>query len=114
MLTDKYLHGIPEGSRASRVATLSPDLITDEALAKIRALNEIATRRGQTLAQMALAWTLRDPRVTSALIGASSVAQLEDSLGALRDLDFSDDELARIDPLAVDAGVDQWEEPRTG
>ena len=78
MLTDKYLDGIPEGSRASRPSSLSPDLLTDEALAKIRALNEIAAARGQTLAQMALAWVLRDPRVTSALIGASSVAQLED------------------------------------
>ena len=78
MLTDKYLHGIPEG-RARR-PSYSPDrLLSDEALAKIRALNEIAGRRGQTLAQMALAWTLRDPRVTSAVIGASSVAQLEDT-----------------------------------
>src|SRR5438477_7250035 len=83
MLTDKYLHGIPEGSRASRVATLSPDLISDEALEKIRALNEIASARGQSLAQMALAWTLRDPRITSALAGASSVGQLEANVAAL-------------------------------
>src|SRR6266571_1103895 len=97
MLTDKYLDGIPEGSRASRDATLSPDLLTDEVLEKIRALNEIAARRGQTLAQMALAWTLRDPRVTSTLIGASSVAQLEANVAALDNLDFGTDELAQID-----------------
>src|SRR5256886_6848333 len=83
MLTDKYLNGVPEGSRASRPGSLSPDLLTDEALDRIRALNDIAGRRGQSLAQLALAWTLRDPRVTSTLIGASSVEQLEDSLGAL-------------------------------
>src|SRR5213076_74865 len=94
MLTDKYLHGIPEGSRASRSATLSPDLLTDEALEKIRSLNEIAKRRGQSLAQMALAWTLRDPRVTSALAGASSVEQLEANVAAVARVDFTDDELA--------------------
>ena len=84
MLTDRYLDGIPEGSRASRPGSLSPDLLTDETLAKIRALNDIAARRGQTLAQMALAWTLRDPRVTSTLVGASSVAQLEANVGSAR------------------------------
>src|SRR6476620_7626752 len=94
MLTDRYLNGIPEGSRASRHATLSPDLITDQAMAKIRALNELAASRGQTLAQMALAWTLRDPRMTSTVMGASSVEQLEDNVGALEKLDFSEDELA--------------------
>ncbi len=83
MLTDKYLGGIPDGSRASWPSSLSPNLLTEDALAKIRALNEIAVGRGQTLAQMALAWVLRDPRVTSALIGASSVAQLEDNVAAL-------------------------------
>jgi L-glyceraldehyde 3-phosphate reductase len=108
MLTDKYLDGIPEGSRASRESSLSPGLLTDDALDKIRALNEIAARRGQTLAQLALAWVLRDERVTSALIGASSVAQLEDSLGALERLDFSDDELAEIDRYATDAGLNIW------
>src|ERR687887_1903939 len=97
MLTDRYLHGIPEGSRASHDGTLSPKLLTDDAMAKIRALNEIAARRGQTLAQMALAWTLRDERMTSTLIGASSVAQLEANLAALENLHFSDDELAEID-----------------
>src|SRR3954447_21047754 len=108
MLTDKYLHGIPEGSRASRVATLSPDLITDEALAKIKALNEIAAHRGQTLAQLALAWTLRDPRVTSTLVGASSVDQLEANVAALERMDFTDDELAAIDKHATDSGINLW------
>jgi L-glyceraldehyde 3-phosphate reductase len=108
MLTDKYLHGIPEGSRASRSATLSPDLITDEAMEKIRALNEIASARGQSLAQMALAWALRDPRVTSALAGASSVEQLETNVAALDRMDFTDDELAEIDNYAVDGGINIW------
>jgi L-glyceraldehyde 3-phosphate reductase len=108
MLTDKYLGGIPEGSRASQNKSLSPDLLTDESLAHVRTLNEIAKQRGQTLAQMALAWTLRDRRVTSALIGASSVEQLEDSLGALDRPDFSDDELAAIDRDAVEAGINIW------
>jgi L-glyceraldehyde 3-phosphate reductase len=108
MLTDKYLNGIPEGSRASRHGSLSPDLINDQSLAKIRALNEIASRRGQTLAQLALAWTLRDPRVTSTLIGASSVAQLEANLAALDKPDFSDDELAEIDRFATDADLNIW------
>ncbi|MBM2821474.1 MAG: aldo/keto reductase [Thermoleophilia bacterium] len=108
MLTDKYLGGIPEESRASRPTSLSPDLITDEALGKIRALNEIAARRGQTLARMALAWVLRDPRVTSALIGASSVAQLEDNVGALERLDFTDAELAEIDRYATESDINIW------
>jgi L-glyceraldehyde 3-phosphate reductase len=108
MLTDKYVDGIPEGSRATRDATLSPDLITDEVLEKIRALNEIAAARGQTLAQLALAWTLRDPRVTSALIGASSVAQLEANVAALDRLDFPDDELAEIDRYATESGINLW------
>jgi L-glyceraldehyde 3-phosphate reductase len=108
MLTDKYLHGIPEGSRADRPYSLSTRLLSDEALAKIRALNEISGRRGQTLAQMALAWTLRDPRVTSAVIGASSVAQLEDNVAALENPAFSDDELAEIDRYATDSGINIW------
>jgi L-glyceraldehyde 3-phosphate reductase len=108
MLTDKYLNGIPEGSRAAANTSLSPDLLTDEALAKIGALNEIASGRGQSLAQLALAWTLRDPRMTSTLIGASSVAQLEDSLGALRNLALSDDELAEIDRHATESGLNLW------
>jgi L-glyceraldehyde 3-phosphate reductase len=108
MLTDKYLDGIPEGSRASRSATLSPDLMTDEALEKIRSLNEIAKRRGQSLAQMALAWTLRDPRVTSALAGASSVEQLEANVAAVARVDFTDDELAEIEKYATDSGINLW------
>jgi L-glyceraldehyde 3-phosphate reductase len=108
MLTDKYLAGIPEGSRASRPSSLSPDLVTDEAIAKIRALTEIAERRGQTLAQMAIAWTLRDQRVTSALIGASSVAQLEANVGALERVDFTDAELVEIDRHATESGINIW------
>jgi len=109
MLTDRYIDGIPEDSRAARDESLSKSMLSDENLARIRALNEIAQGRGQTLAQLALAWTLRDPRVTSTLIGASSVAQLEDNVGALRRLDFDDGELADIDRYAVDAGINIWE-----
>ena len=108
MLTDKYLDGIPAGSRASRPTSLSPDLLTDEALAKIRGLNEIAAGRGQTLAQLALAWTLRDPRVTSTLIGASSVGQLEENLAALDRLDFTDEELAEVDRYATESDINIW------
>ena len=108
MLSDRYLDGIPEGSRASQNTSLSPSLITDEARAKIRALNEIAVRRGQSLAQLALAWTLRDPRMTSTLVGASSVAQLENSVGALANASFSEDELAEIERSATDSGIDLW------
>jgi L-glyceraldehyde 3-phosphate reductase len=108
MLTDKYLNGIPEGSRASRRGSLSPNLINDQSLAKIRALNEVAARRGQSLAQLALAWTLRDPRVTSTLIGASSVAKLEANVAALDKLDLSDDELVEIDRYATDADLNLW------
>ena len=114
MLTAKYLDGIPDGSRASWPSSLSPDLLTDESLDKIRALNELAAGRGQTLAQMALAWTLRDTRVTSALIGASSVEQLEENLAAVRRLDLSDDELAEIDRHATDSGVNIWAQPGSG
>jgi L-glyceraldehyde 3-phosphate reductase len=84
-------------------------MLTEERLAHVRSLNDIASRRGQTLAQMAVAWVLRDPRVTSALIGASSVEQLDDTLGALDELDFSDDELREIDEHAVEAGINLWE-----
>ncbi|HEX6468487.1 MAG TPA: L-glyceraldehyde 3-phosphate reductase [Streptosporangiaceae bacterium] len=108
MLTDKYLGGVPAGSRASRGTSLSPDLLTDQSLAHIRSLNDIARARGQSLAQMALAWALRDARVTSVLIGVSSVAQLEDSLAATGRLGFAPDELAAIDKDAVDAGINIW------
>jgi L-glyceraldehyde 3-phosphate reductase len=114
MLTGKYLDGIPEGSRASQDKSLSPDLLTDEALTHTRALNEIAQQRGQSLAQLALAWALRDRRMTSVVIGASSVDQLDQNLGALDNLAFADDELAAIDQHAVDAGIDLWQGPRTG
>jgi L-glyceraldehyde 3-phosphate reductase len=114
MLTDKYLDGIPEGSRASQNTSLSPDMLTDEALEKIRALNEIARGRGQSLAQLALAWTLRDPRVTSTLVGASSVEQLDDSLGALDGAELSGDELAEIDRHATDSGLDLWQRSSSG
>jgi L-glyceraldehyde 3-phosphate reductase len=111
MLTDKYLDGIPEGSRASRDSSLSPDLLTDETLEKIRGLNELAKARGQSLAQMAVAWTLRDPRVTSTLIGASSVEQLEANVAALDRLDFSPDELAAIDLFATESSLNLWAAP---
>jgi L-glyceraldehyde 3-phosphate reductase len=108
MLTDKYLNGIPSDSRAARDGSFSPELLSDEALDRIRALNAIAAARGQSLAQLALAWTLRDPRVTSTLVGASSVAQLEANVAALERLDLSGGELAEIDRHAVDAGINIW------
>jgi L-glyceraldehyde 3-phosphate reductase len=108
MLTDKYLRGVPEGSRASRDGSLSPTLLTDQALAKIRALGEIAARRGQTLAQLALAWALRDPRVTSALVGVSSVEQLDMNVAALDKLDFTEEELAEIDRYATESDINIW------
>jgi L-glyceraldehyde 3-phosphate reductase len=107
MLTSKYLDGVHEGTRAAEGRFLTEDMI-ERSMTHVRALNEMAQRRGQTLAQMAIAWTLRDPRVTSALIGARTVEQLEDSLGALRKLEFSDDELAQIDRHAVEAGINLW------
>ena len=110
MLSTKYLDGVPEDSRAAEGRYLTSDLITDEKLARIRALNEIAQRRGQALPQMAIAWTLRDPRVTSALIGASSVEQLEQNVAALDALDFSPEELEEIDRHAVDSGINLWAE----
>ena len=108
MLTSKYLGGVPEGARVTREGSLGANLLTEENIRRIRALNDIAMRRGQTLAQMAIAWVLRDPRVTSALIGARTVAQLDDSLDAVQRLDFSAEELAEIDRHATDGGVDLW------
>jgi L-glyceraldehyde 3-phosphate reductase len=110
MLTDKYLQGIPTGSRAARESSLSPVLITEETLAKVRGLNEIAARRGQSLAQLAIAWVLRDPRVTSALVGASSVAHVEANVAALDMPEFSADELTEIDRYATESGIDLWAE----
>jgi L-glyceraldehyde 3-phosphate reductase len=110
MLTDKYLDGIPEDSRVARGNYLSSELISDENLARIRALNEIAGRRGQTLAQLALAWALRDDRVTSALIGASSVVQLEQNVATLTQLKFDPAELEEIERHAQEAGINLWAE----
>ncbi|MGH8823287.1 MAG: L-glyceraldehyde 3-phosphate reductase [Jiangellaceae bacterium] len=108
MLTDRYLDGIPADSRAAQNTSLSPDLINPEALRHIRALNVTAASRGQSLAQMSLAWVLRDQRVTSALIGASSVRQLETNVAAVDNLTFTGEELATIDDDAVDAGINLW------
>jgi L-glyceraldehyde 3-phosphate reductase len=108
LLTDRYLHGVPEDSRVRRGEHFDQRLLSDEALARVRALNDIAARRGQSLAQMAIAWALRDPRVSSALIGASSVTQLEQNLAALEKLDFDDDELAEIDRYGVDSAINIW------
>jgi L-glyceraldehyde 3-phosphate reductase len=108
VLTDRYLHGIPDGSRASRPGSLSADMLSEQNLQKVRALNQIAARRGQSLAQMAIAWTLRDPRVTSALVGASSLAQLEANLAAVGNLGFDDDELAEIDRYATEGDINIW------
>ena len=110
MLSDKYLQGIPSGSRAANDASkLKTSMITDEALERIRGLNEIARRRGQSLAQMALAWVLRRREVTSVLIGASSVTQIEENVAATKTLDFSDEELAEIDRFAVDSDINIWQ-----
>ena len=108
MLTDKYLDGVPESSRAAEGGSFSRDLLSEENLERVRALNEIARRRGQSLAQLALAWTLRDDRITSTLIGASSVRQLEQNVAALERLDLSPDELAEIDRYAADGGINIW------
>ena len=108
LLTDRYLDGVPQDSRAAQGKSLSSDMLTEETLKHVRALNEIARQRGQSIAQLALAWVLRDERVTSALIGASSVKQLEDNLATVRNLTFTDDELAAIDADAVEAGINIW------
>ncbi|HEX3317414.1 MAG TPA: L-glyceraldehyde 3-phosphate reductase [Solirubrobacteraceae bacterium] len=111
LLTDRYLDGIPEDSRLRVGELFDEDMLSDENLDRVRALNDIARERGQTLAQMAIAWTLRDPRITSSLVGASSVDQLEQNLAAVQRLDFSDDELAAIDRYATEAGINQWAAP---
>ncbi|MGZ8625758.1 MAG: L-glyceraldehyde 3-phosphate reductase [Actinomycetota bacterium] len=108
MLTDRYLNGVPDDSRVARGGALSGDMLTEENLDRIRSLNEIARRRGQTLAQMAIAWSLRDPRVTSALIGASSVEQLEQNVAALGALGFEAAELEEIDRFAIEGGINLW------
>ena len=108
MLTSKYLDGVPSDSRMARDTSLSPELLSEQNLTHIRALNALAEQRGQTLAQLALAWALRDDRVTSVLVGASSVGQLQDNVAALERLDFTDGELAEIDRHAVEGGIDLW------
>ncbi|HLS03918.1 MAG TPA: L-glyceraldehyde 3-phosphate reductase [Actinomycetales bacterium] len=108
LLTPKYLNGIPEGSRMTQNKSMSRDMLTDDVLKQLRALDEMAQKRGQSLAQMALAWILRDERVTSALIGASSVDQLDENLEACKNLEFTDEELTAIDRYAVDSGIDIW------
>jgi L-glyceraldehyde 3-phosphate reductase len=113
LLTDRYLNGVPPGSRASRDGSLGREMLNDANLTRIRALNDIARGRHQSLAQMAIAWALRDSRITSVLIGASSVAQLEQNIAALDHLDFTPDELANIDRYAVEGGIDLWRAPAT-
>jgi L-glyceraldehyde 3-phosphate reductase len=113
LLTARYLDGVPEGSRASRPGSFSDDMLNEENLARVRALNGVAQRRGQSLAQLAIAWTLRDQRVTSSLIGASSVRQLEDNLGALDNVEFDTDELAEIDRYAVEGDINIWAQSST-
>jgi L-glyceraldehyde 3-phosphate reductase len=108
LLTDKYLDGLPETSRAAEDGSFRQGFLTEQNIANVRALNQIARRRGQTLAQMAIAWVLRDPRITSALVGASRWSQIEDSLHALDNLAFTDEELAEIDRYAVEGGVNLW------
>ncbi|ESQ76629.1 L-glyceraldehyde 3-phosphate reductase [Asticcacaulis sp. AC402] len=108
LLTKKYIDGVPSDARAAKAGSFSPDLVTPENLHRIRALNAIAEGRGQTLAQMAIAWVLRDPRVTSALVGARTVAQLDDTMRALDNLAFSEEELARIEVYASDGGLNIW------
>jgi L-glyceraldehyde 3-phosphate reductase len=108
LLTDRYLHGVPSDSRAATGGALSADSLTDERLVRVGALNEIAARRGQTLAELALVWALRDPRMTSLVIGASNVKQLEDNIAALRNMAMTNDELAEIDQHATDADINLW------
>ncbi|HEX6755234.1 MAG TPA: L-glyceraldehyde 3-phosphate reductase [Mycobacteriales bacterium] len=108
LLTDRYLHGIPAGSRVATGGAMSKDMLTDERLEKVRALNDVAARRGQSLAQLALVWALRDTRMTSLVIGASSVAQLETNVAAMDNPDLSAEELGEIDKHATDAGINLW------
>jgi L-glyceraldehyde 3-phosphate reductase len=110
LLTERYLHGIPEDSRVATGGALGRDMLTDDRLERVRALAAIAKRRGQSLAELALAWALRDPRMTSLVIGASSVAQLDDNLAALGHLELSREELDEIDRYATDASINLWAE----
>jgi L-glyceraldehyde 3-phosphate reductase len=114
LLTNRYLNGVPDDSRMRRGLEFDKDWLSDDVLARVRALNAIAEQRGQTLAQMALAWVLRDPRVTSTLVGASSVEQLEQNVAALAQGPFDDAELAEIDRYAVESGIDLWRGSSSG
>jgi len=114
LLTNRYLDGVPADSRVATGGAMGADMLTDERLSRVRALNEVAGRRGQTLAELALVWALRDPRMTSLVIGASSVAQLEDNVAALTDTDLTDAELAEIDRYATDSDIDLWAESSAG
>jgi L-glyceraldehyde 3-phosphate reductase len=114
LATKKYLAGVPNGSRAAQNGSFDPDWITEAALAQVQGLNEIASGRGQTLAQMAISWVLRDPRITSALLGASSVRQLEENVAAANAAPFSEEESAAIDAHALDLGIDLWKDSRMG
>jgi L-glyceraldehyde 3-phosphate reductase len=113
LLTNRYLTEVPEGSRATRNDSLTMDMLSEENLSHVRALVEIARDRGQLVSQLALAWALRDPRVTSVLIGASSVGQLEQNLASLDNLEFTHEELELIDAHAVESGIDLWREITT-
>jgi L-glyceraldehyde 3-phosphate reductase len=108
LLTDRYLHGIPDDARAAREGSMQKKMVNDDTLAAIRALTDVAEHRGQSLAQMAISWTLRGGRVTSALVGASSVQQLEANLGAVANLDFTAEEITQIDAHATDKGINLW------
>ena len=114
LLTNRYLNGVPADSRVATGGAMSADMLTEERLSRVRALNEVAARRGQTLAELALVWALRDPRMTSLVIGASGVAQLEDNVAALTDTDLTDAELAEIDRYATDSDIDLWAESSAG
>ncbi len=114
LLTNRYLDGVPADSRVATGGAMSADMLTDERLSRVRALNEVAARRGQTLAELALVWALRDPRMTSLVIGASSVAQLEDNVAALTNTDLTDAELAEVDRYATESGIDLWAESSAG
>ena len=113
LLTDRYLDGIPEGSRASRPSSLTAGMLSEANMARVRSLGAIATERGQTVSQLALSWALRDPRVTSLVIGSSSVAQLEENVAALGNVGFTAEELERIDEYAVEGDIDLWRGPAT-
>ncbi|MEU5347969.1 aldo/keto reductase, partial [Streptomyces sp. NPDC020766] len=114
LLTGRYLDGVPQDSRAAQGTSFDTTWLSDDMLRRLRALNDIAARRGQSLAQMALAWALRDERVTSLVIGASRPEQLEQNVAALENPDFSSEELAEIDKYATDGGVDLWRDARLG